>query len=71
MILATKELLASNPDPGDDEIRDALSGILDRETGYLRPVQAVQRAAAALRGDSVPDCGASAHQTAHLLHEWR
>ena len=55
MILATKALLAANPDPNEDEIRDALSGILDRETGYLRPVLAIQRAAAALRGESVPD----------------
>ena len=57
MILATKELLSSNPDPDEDEIRDTLSGILDRETGYVRPVQAVQRAAAALRGESVPEVG--------------
>ena len=54
-ILATKELLDANPDPSEDEIRDALSGILDRETGYLRPVQAVQRAAAVLRGELVPE----------------
>jgi putative selenate reductase molybdopterin-binding subunit len=57
MILATKELLERNPDPDDAEIRDALSGILDRETGYLRPVMAVQRAAAALRGEAVPTIG--------------
>ena len=54
-ILAAKELLDASPDPTETEIRDALSGILDRETGYLRPVLAVQRAAAALRGESVPD----------------
>jgi len=54
-ILAAKELLDATPDPTEAEIRDALSGILDRETGYLRPVLAVQRAAAALRGESVPD----------------
>ncbi len=55
MILAAKELLAADPDPSEDQIRDALSGILDRETGYLRPVLAVQRAAAALRGEAVSD----------------
>jgi putative selenate reductase molybdopterin-binding subunit len=59
MILAAKELLATNPDPSEDEIRDALSGILDRETGYLRPVLAVQRAAAALRGEPVERIEAS------------
>ena len=55
MILAAKALLEANPDPTEEEIRDALSGILDRETGYLRPVLAIQRAAAVLRGESVPD----------------
>ena len=55
MILATKELLAENPDPTEDEIRDALSGILDRETGYLRPVMAVKRAAEAARGEDLAD----------------
>jgi putative selenate reductase molybdopterin-binding subunit len=55
MILAAKALLEANPDPTEGEIRDALSGILDRETGYLRPVLAIQRAAAVLRGESVPD----------------
>ena len=54
-ILAAKELLESHPDPSEAQIRDALSGILDRETGYLRPVLAVQRAAAALRGESLSD----------------
>ena len=54
-ILAAKELLGSHPDPSEAQIRDALSGILDRETGYLRPVLAVQRAAAALRGESLSD----------------
>jgi putative selenate reductase molybdopterin-binding subunit len=55
MILGTKALLEHSPDPTEAEIRDMLSGILDRETGYLRPVMAVQRAAAMLRGESVPE----------------
>ncbi|MCH8991938.1 MAG: molybdopterin-dependent oxidoreductase, partial [Acidobacteria bacterium] len=54
-ILAAKELLELHPDPSETQIRDALSGILDRETGYLRPVLAVRRAAAALRGESLSD----------------
>jgi putative selenate reductase molybdopterin-binding subunit len=53
MILAAKALLDSNPDPTEAEVRDELSGILDRETGYLRPVHAVLRAAAMLRGDDI------------------
>jgi putative selenate reductase molybdopterin-binding subunit len=53
MILATKALLATNPNPTESDARDALSGILDRETGYLRPVQAVLRAATLMRGEPV------------------
>jgi putative selenate reductase molybdopterin-binding subunit len=50
-ILVAKALIDANPNPTEDEVRDALSGILDRETGYLRPVHAVLRAAAIMRGD--------------------
>jgi putative selenate reductase molybdopterin-binding subunit len=34
-------------------VREALSGVLCRCTGYLKPVQAVLRAAAVLRGEAV------------------
>jgi len=51
-ILAAKALIARRPNPTEDEVRDAFSGILDRETGYLRPVHAVLRAAAVMRGES-------------------
>ena len=51
MILAAKALLAKNPNPNEVEVRDALSGILCRETGYVKPVQAVLEAAAILRGE--------------------
>ena len=54
MVLAAKALLERTPDPSEWEIRDALSGILDRETGYVKVVDAVQRAAALLRGEK-PD----------------
>ena len=54
-ILAAKELIGRNPNPTEDEVRDALSGILDRETGYLRPVHAVLRAAAIMRGEEPDD----------------
>ena len=53
MILAAKALLDRNPNPTEAEVREALTGILDRETGYLRPVHAILRAAAMLRGESV------------------
>ncbi len=54
MILAAKALLDRNLQPTETEVRDALSGILCRETGYVKPVQAVLRAAAYLRGEDVP-----------------
>ncbi len=51
MVLAAKALLEKNPNPGEGEVRDAISGILDRETGYVKPVQAILEAAAILRGE--------------------
>ena len=51
MILGTLALLEENPDPSEEEIRDMLSGILDRETAYAKPVEAVQRAAAVQLGE--------------------
>jgi aerobic-type carbon monoxide dehydrogenase small subunit (CoxS/CutS family)/CO/xanthine dehydrogenase FAD-binding subunit len=44
--LCAKALLEALPQPGEAEVRDALSGCLCRCTGYLKPVQAVLRAAA-------------------------
>ena len=44
-ILMTKELLARNPAPDEDEIRDALSGNLCRCAAYPEIVKAVQAAA--------------------------
>src|SRR4030066_2504349 len=50
-ILAAKHLLDLNPNPTEDEIRQALSGVLCRCTGYIKPVQAVLLAAEQLRDD--------------------
>ena len=52
-ILVAKALLDRNPDPTEQEIREAMSGVLCRCTGYVKVVQAVRRAAALLRGDKV------------------
>ncbi len=57
MILGTLALLRRDPDPAEDAIRDMLSGILDRESGYVKPVEAVRRAAALMRGDGVDAFG--------------
>lgn len=45
MILAAKALLDENPHPDEAEVRAALSGVLCRCTGYLKPVEAVLRVA--------------------------
>ena len=59
-ILASIELLERNPSPNDAEVRDALSGVLCRCTGYKKPVQAVLRAAAVMRGEEVEPIDGSA-----------
>ena len=50
-ILAAKSLLEKNASPNEAEVREALSGVLCRCTGYLKPVQAVMQAAAVMRGE--------------------
>ena len=53
-IMAAKALLARQPNPSEAEVREAIAGVLCRCTGYIRPVEAIQRAAAMLRGEAVP-----------------
>ncbi|RLI10257.1 (2Fe-2S)-binding protein [Candidatus Bathyarchaeota archaeon] len=48
-IMTTKALLAENPDPSEEEIREYLKGNLCRCTGYVNIVKAVKRAAENLR----------------------
>ncbi|MDA4111106.1 MAG: (2Fe-2S)-binding protein [Thaumarchaeota archaeon] len=45
MILNAKALLERNPNPSVDQIKDALSGVLCRCTGYMPIVEAVMQAA--------------------------
>ncbi len=40
-ILAAKALLDTNPNPTEAQVREALSGVLCRCTGYVKPAQAV------------------------------
>ncbi len=54
-ILAAKALLDKNPNPSEAEVREAIAGVLCRCTGYVKPVQAVLRAAAVMKGDGLPD----------------
>ncbi|MDD5370523.1 MAG: 2Fe-2S iron-sulfur cluster-binding protein, partial [Anaerolineaceae bacterium] len=53
-VIAAHSLLERNLNPNEDEVREVLSGVLCRCTGYLKPVQAVLRAAAIMRGEVVP-----------------
>jgi aerobic carbon-monoxide dehydrogenase small subunit len=46
-------LLATDPDPSDDAIRDALAGNLCRCTGYQPIVRAVKAAAEEMRSTRV------------------
>ncbi len=78
-ILAAKALLDKNPHPTEAEVREALSGVLCRCTGYVKPVEAVMRVAAGRQAESthvdkeqdapgyqaanLPDTGPTATQT--------
>ena len=50
-LLVAKELLKTNPRPTREEIKEALSGNLCRCTGYLKIYEAVELAAARMRGE--------------------
>ena len=45
ILIASRALLDRNPDPSEDEIREALVGNLCRCTGYVRIIDAVKEAA--------------------------
>lgn len=49
MVLAGKNLLDHNPNPSGDEIKEAISGILCRCTGYFKIIEAIQEAAEEVR----------------------
>jgi len=51
-ILAAKALLDNNPNPTEEEVREAIAGVLCRCTGYIKPVQSVLKAAAVMRGEA-------------------
>jgi aerobic carbon-monoxide dehydrogenase small subunit len=43
--MSAKALLDENPDPSEEEIRDALAGNLCRCTGYAKMIEAIQTVA--------------------------
>ena len=52
-LLAAKELIHKNSMPSRDEIKEALSGNLCRCTGYIKIYEAVELAAARMRGEKI------------------
>jgi carbon-monoxide dehydrogenase small subunit len=52
-LLAAKELIDKRPNPTRDEIKEALSGNLCRCTGYIKIYEAVELAAARMRGEDM------------------
>jgi putative selenate reductase molybdopterin-binding subunit len=52
MVLAAAALLEGEPAPSEEAVRECLSGVLCRCTGYVKPVEAILHAAAELRGDA-------------------
>jgi len=53
MIMAARDLLAENPNPSEEEIREGIEGNLCRCTGYQNIVRAISAAAAAGTGPTV------------------
>jgi aerobic-type carbon monoxide dehydrogenase small subunit (CoxS/CutS family) len=49
MVLTTKSLLEQNPQPTEEQVKQALDGHLCRCTGYVKQIKAVLRAAELLR----------------------
>ena len=52
IIMSAYALLQEQPDPTPEEVRQAIAGNICRCTGYTKIVDAVQRAAAEIRGQS-------------------
>jgi carbon-monoxide dehydrogenase small subunit len=54
MILTAAQLLEKNPDPTDEEVKQALQGNICRCTGYVQQVEAIQDAAERMRTEPTP-----------------
>ena len=59
-LLVAEALLQSNPRPTRQEIAEATAGNLCRCTGYLKIFEAIELAAARMRGETAPDAEALA-----------
>ena len=60
-LLTAQSLLEKNPSPNRQEIKEALSGNLCRCTGYIQIYEAVELAAAHLRGETATRSHESLH----------
>lgn len=60
MVMASEQLLRTNPDPSVEDIREALAGNICRCTGYTKIVESVQEAARIRREEAGASAGASA-----------
>jgi carbon-monoxide dehydrogenase small subunit len=60
MVLRTKEILADGAERSDDEVRNEISGILCRCTGYQNIINAVQNAGRKLRCGNSGTCAKEA-----------
>jgi len=50
MVMSAKALLAENPDPTREEIREAIQGNLCADEGYVKYIEAIEIAAREMRG---------------------
>lgn len=59
MVMTAKAFLAENPDPSEQEVREAIDDVLCRCTGYKKIVEAILDGAARMRGETVAADGGS------------
>jgi carbon-monoxide dehydrogenase small subunit len=51
VVISAIDLLQGNPEPTEEQIREAISGNLCRCTGYEKQVRAIEKAASRMRGE--------------------
>lgn len=64
MLLTSRALLDANPDPTEDEVREAISGQICRCTGYSTIVRSVMWAAQQEASARSVEAGSDTHETA-------